>query len=116
MSDTIPRPAASAVVTMASAGAEQLSLQSLSLPQLQKLREQLEVDMNKLTESMSELQQAVNRFHTSGVALEQLTDEEIGASTHPSHVTCLASRLPFVSFKRICVWFASLYIPYSRAV
>ena len=58
---------------------EQLNLVALTLPQLQALREQLEQDVQRLTQHLQSLQAAVNRFHTSGLALSDLKEEAEGA-------------------------------------
>lgn len=44
----------------------------------QGLSEQLEQDVNQLTESLANLQKAVARFHTSGRALEAMAGETEG--------------------------------------
>lgn len=44
----------------------------------QGLSEQLESDVNQLTESLANLQKAVGRYHTSGRALEGMSEETEG--------------------------------------
>ncbi len=52
----------------------------------QALREQLEVDSQKLVEHLQSLQAAVGRYHRSGLALEQLQGEKEGESFFPPMV------------------------------
>uniref|UniRef100_A0A7S0SL79 Prefoldin subunit 5 n=1 Tax=Mantoniella antarctica TaxID=81844 RepID=A0A7S0SL79_9CHLO len=58
--------------------ADRMQLASLSPEQLQNLGEQLEQDVSQLTESLSSLQKAVGRYHTSGRALEAMQKETMG--------------------------------------
>ena len=50
-----------------------------TLPSLnQVLQEQLKHDLNMCAESIQKLQQAVGKYHTSGMACEALNEEEVG--------------------------------------
>tara|TARA_B110000444_G_scaffold252383_1_gene281630 strand:- start:788 stop:1159 length:372 start_codon:yes stop_codon:yes gene_type:complete len=42
------------------------------------LQEQLKHDLNMCAESVQKLQQAVGKYHTSGMACEALNEEEVG--------------------------------------
>ena len=53
-------------------------LRTLSVQQLQGLAESLESDVTQLTESLQMLQRAIQRYHTSGTALEALDKEVEG--------------------------------------
>ena len=56
-----------------------LDLRSLAPQQLQQLGQQLQADLQTLSESFQRLQGAVSRFHQSGVALEAFAQQEPGA-------------------------------------
>mmetsp|Transcript_7819 Transcript_7819/g.25967 ORF Transcript_7819/g.25967 Transcript_7819/m.25967 type:complete len:160 (+) Transcript_7819:35-514(+) len=55
-----------------------VDLSALSPQHLKQVGEQLESDLQKLAESMQNLQAAVTRYHSSGVALETLRTETEG--------------------------------------
>jgi prefoldin subunit 5 len=59
-----------------------LDLKRLSPQQLQQLGQQLQQDLQTLSESAGKLQSAVSRFHQSGVALETFAEEKPGAQAH----------------------------------
>ena len=81
-----PRPRRSPpVLNRSKTGSSQPSREDLtdastrpSLSSEQGLSEQLEQDVNQLTESLANLQKAVARYHTSGRALESMADETEG--------------------------------------
>ena len=49
-----------------------------SIFEYQVLQEQLKHDLNMCAESIQKLQQAVGKYHTSGMACEALNEEEVG--------------------------------------
>jgi hypothetical protein len=55
-----------------------VDIKTLTAPQLQQLGEQLEGELNTLSESFQSLQAAVTRFYQSGTALEALAEEAEG--------------------------------------
>ena len=61
-----------------------LDLGALAPQQLQQLGQQLQADLQTLSESAQKLQGAVSRFHQSGVALEAFGEQQPGA--RPSRV------------------------------
>ena len=57
-----------------------VDIKTLTAPQLQQLGEQLEGELNTLSESFQSLQAAVTRFFQSGTALEALAEEAEGTA------------------------------------
>ena len=55
-----------------------VDIKTLTAPQLQQLGEQLEGELNTLSESFQSLQAAVTRFYQSGTALEALAEQAEG--------------------------------------
>jgi hypothetical protein len=70
----------------AMASEQQGDLGALAPQQLQQLGQQLQADLQTLSESAQKLQGAVSRFHQSGVALEAFGEQQPGA--RPSRVLC----------------------------
>mmetsp|Transcript_11646 Transcript_11646/g.15834 ORF Transcript_11646/g.15834 Transcript_11646/m.15834 type:complete len:155 (+) Transcript_11646:38-502(+) len=63
---------------MSKQDASSIDLSTLGVEQLQMLKEQLDGELDRFTESFQQLQTAANRFHLSGVASENLSKEEKG--------------------------------------
>ncbi len=59
-------------------GPKTIDISTLSPKQLNGLREQLEMDLNNYLQSSVALQRAAGDFHSSGLAIEELAQQEQG--------------------------------------
>ncbi|KAF8656633.1 hypothetical protein HU200_060577 [Digitaria exilis] len=96
---------------MASPG--RIELDKLSVEQLKGLKEQTDLEVNLLQDSLTKIRTATTRLESASAALHDLSLRPHGAYSLPQSLSLPASRAPIPWKKMLVPLTASLYVPGS---